>query len=345
VRIEGGLPAQASAGHVVHARVAIESLSRRPAYDVGVGFFGLPPPLTVAEPTRTLPVLAGGARAELSVALRPERRGLYQMPDLEAYTTFPFHFHHRRGTARRSPPLLVVPSFQPLADLHVPVSRRYQPGGIALTSNIGESPEYIGNRDYRPGDPTRRIDFRSWARLARPVVREFQEEYYCRVALVLDTFVPPGRRPPRGGFPGLEAAVSLCAAIADALTRGEYVLDVFAAGPELYVFRAGRHIAHFDNLLEILACVEACRRNPFDTIAPAFAEALQNVSTVIGVFLDWDDARERFMRAAVEAGSGTKLVLVRPGAPTREVGPAEAWTGPVTQLAPEAVLTGKVDAL
>ena len=70
------------------------------------------------------------------------------------------------------------------------VGKRYQPGGIALTSHIGESPEYIGNRDYRPGDSLRRIDPRAWARLATPIVREYSEEYYCRIALVLDTYVP-----------------------------------------------------------------------------------------------------------------------------------------------------------
>ena len=122
----------------------------------------------------------------------------------------------------------------PLVDVSVPVGMRHQPGGIALTSNIGESPEYIGNREYVPGEPVRRIDFRSWARLGKPVVREFQEEYYCRIALVLDTHVVPKMTwgsferwaegwyfPYEQGpeeFPELEAAVSMTAALADALS-------------------------------------------------------------------------------------------------------------------------------
>jgi len=81
----------------------------------------------------------------------------------------------------------VLPDFRPADAITVPGSARYQPGGIALTSNVGESPEYIGNRDYRAGDPLRRIDFRSWGRLAKPVVREYQEEYFSRIGVVLDT--------------------------------------------------------------------------------------------------------------------------------------------------------------
>src|SRR5690606_17421882 len=146
--------------------------------------------------------------------------------------------------------LLVVPSFEPLQDVVLPITRRYQPGGIVLASKVGESPEYIGSREYRTGDPARDIDYRSWARLARPVVRESQEEYFCRVALILDTYVSRWTRMPREGHEPMEAAVSLTAAVADALTRGEHVIDIFAAGPEIHVFRAGRHAASVDQVLE-----------------------------------------------------------------------------------------------
>ena len=43
------------------------------------------------------------------------------------------------------------------------------------------------------GDPLRKIHWRSWARRGKPVVKEYQEEYFSRIALVLDTFLP--RRP------------------------------------------------------------------------------------------------------------------------------------------------------
>ena len=209
------------------------------------------------------------------------------------HSTFPFNLCRTAsrpadapdGAHRKS--LLLYPRFHPIAGIAVPVSARYQPGGIPLSSSVGESPEYIGNREYHPGDSMRQIDHRSWARLAKPIVREFQDEYYCRLALVLDTFVPGKTRPGPEGFPNLEAAISLAAAVADALARGEYIIDIFAAGPELYTFRAGRHTAHFENTLEILACVDACRTNPFRVVTPALMEELTSISTVICVFLDW----------------------------------------------------------
>jgi len=173
----------------------------------------------------------------------------------------PFHLNRSGSAALPGKSLLVLPAFHQLTSVDLPVGSKFQPGGIALTSNVGESPEYVGNREYVPGEPARRLDFRSWARLGKPVVREYQEEYYCRIALILDTYMPSDtwltrnlkslrqRYLSKSEDPQpvnvLEAGISLTASIADALSRGEYLIDLFAAGPELYVFRAGRHTAHF----------------------------------------------------------------------------------------------------
>jgi uncharacterized protein (DUF58 family) len=283
-----------------------------------------------------------GEHRSASIQLRPYRRGLYTLPPPRAYSTFPFNLTRDGRSQAEASTVLVLPHFHPLAGLDVPIGTRYQPGGIALTSNVGESPEYIGNREYVPGDAARRIDHRSWARLAKPVVREYQEEYYCRVALVLDTFVPRRRRSGRRGFAALEAAISLSASVADALSRGEYLIDLFAAGPELYVFRAGRHTAHFENILEIVACVEACHHNPFETIAPALADELTNISTVIGVLLDWDASRRVLARTAVEMGCSVKLLVVCDGETSE---PIDFDEGQVIRLSVDQIEQGGIEVL
>lgn len=345
VSVRGQMPDRAVAGHEVTAVFRFTNRSRGPAYDLGVGFFHLPACVREAEGRAMLPRLAPGESVRVEVRLSPLRRGLHALGDAYAYSTFPFNFS--RNWPLRCPGglLLVLPDFQPLARVELPVGSRYQPGGIALTSKVGESPEYIGSRDYHPGDSTRRIDFRSWARLAHPVVREYQEEYYCRVGLVLDTFVPGKRKPPPSGFDNLEAAVSLTAAAADALSRGEYVIDLFAAGPELYVFRAGRHTAHFENVLEILACVEPCRQNPFDAVSPALADELENISAVVFVLLDWDASRRQLVRAAAEAGCSARVVIVTEGSTTDPIDGDPAWGDSIRVLSPQQVRTGAPEIL
>jgi uncharacterized protein (DUF58 family) len=350
IEVRGRFPEKAIAGQPVAARFTIINRSRICARDLGVEGFDLPRSLKRVDDSMAVPGLAPGASADASLTVMPLRRGVYAWPGWRVFTTFPFGLFRTNvrsvpnDAAQAGGSLLVYPRFHPLSAIEVPISARYQPGGIALSSNVGESPEYIGNREYRPGDSTRHLDHRAWARLAAPVVREFQEEYYCRVALVLDTFVPGNRWPGPDGFQNLEAAVSLSAAIADALAHGEYIIDIFAAGPELYVFRAGRHTAHFENVLEILASIDACRANPFRKVTPALADELSNISSVIGVFLDWDQDRANLVRTAVEAGCSVKVAIVHDGATTVSWTAAES-SGTIAQYAPQAVRAGSVGAL
>ncbi|TWT83442.1 hypothetical protein CA13_49070 [Planctomycetes bacterium CA13] len=342
LRLQHDLPDRTTAGQDFAGTFTVVNEGKRTAYDVSASFFGLPKSFESLDKETTHGDLLPGESLQTAVRLRTCRRGIYTLHRPRAYSTFPFQLFRDGRCQSDAPTLLVLPHFHPLIGLDLPVGARYQPGGVALTSNIGESPEYIGNREYVAGDSSRRIDYRSWARLGRPIVREYQEEYYCRVALVLDTFVPPDRKAGREGFPDLEAAISLSAAIADALSRGEYLIDLFAAGPELYVFRAGRHTAHFDNVLDIVAGVDACRKNPFETVAPALADELNNISTVVGVFLDWDQSRRQLVRAAVERGCSVKIFVVKDGETSE---PIEFDEGNVVQLGIAEIRDGAIETL
>ncbi len=330
IDVLGRFPEKATVGQIVEAQYTLANRGKWTAYDLGFRFFRLPGGFASVDPEATLGHLRPGRSLSTTVRLNPLRRGLHTLLPPRAYSTFPFNLARDGRSQAEKSSVLVLPHFFPIAELDIPVGSRYQPGGIALTSNVGESPEYIGNREYVPGDSARQIDHRSWARLARPAVREYQEEYYCRVALVLDTFVPRGRKPGREGFPDLEAAISLSASLGEALSRGEYLIDLFAAGPELYVFRAGRHTAHFENILEIVACVDACRDNPFHKVAPALADELSSISTVICVFLDWDSTRRELARTAVEMGCSVKILIVRDGETTEPIDFEEGSIVPLT---------------
>lgn len=343
VRVDA--PERASVGQTLEIRCQVTNPARRPRYAIGAGLFFMPLEFDRGTNSPVVDVIGPGGSAAFRLPLTPRRRGHYRMPGVMAYSTFPLNLYRTPAGSSDEWPLLVLPTFHPVHAIDVPLGTRYQPGGIALTSNIGESPEYIGNREYVAGDSIRHIDFRAWARLSKPAVREYQEEYYCRIALVLDTCTGKKTPPDPAGFPDFEAAVSLTAAAADALSRGEYLIDLFAAGPELHIFRAGRHTAHFDNVLEILAGVGHTVENPFARLAPALVDELRNISTVICVLLDWDETREHLVRAAVEAGCSVKVLIVRDGETTRPLDAVHAWTPHVRQFTPAAVQSGGVDTL
>ena len=325
-------------------RISVRNRGRFPVFDLSAGFFLLPAAVSVRKEALVLNELKPGESAELELVLVPRQRGFYELPSLEVFSLFPFHMW-RNGPSKSVRSLVVFPEFTPLTSLGLEIGRRYQPGGMLYSSSIGESAEYIGNREYRPGDMLRKIDFRSWGRLARPAVKEYQEEYYCRIALVLDTFVDPSERRKQNGFPSLEAAVSLSAAVSHYISGGEYVLDIFAAGPDLYTFRSGRNIAHFKNVLEILACVRECRDNPFQTIAPAFVSELSNITTVVFILLDWDPARESFVRHALECGAAVRNIIVRSTETTADYRGMDQSSCTFSALTPEQISGRGVEAL
>lgn len=336
------IPDRVVAGATLHGTALIHNKGRLPAYDVGAAFFNLPSGLRYENLDTYIESLPSGEAATIPFQIDAKHRGSYPLPCYRAYTAFPFRL--LRSGASRKPVgnLLVLPAFTPVESMEVPVGRRYQPGGVALTANIGESPEYIGNREFRPGDSIRRLDMRAWARIGQPVVREYQEEYYLRVALVLDTYAGNRFQQKKDGN-RLEAAISLTATIVDALSRGEYLLDIFAAGPELYSLRTGRGASHFDTVLEILACIESCKTNPFDIITPVLSDELGKISTVIFVFLDWDATRREMLRTAVECGCTGRVFIVNEGETTVPLEPYESVE--MTVLHPDAIHAGSITSL
>jgi len=301
----------------LHVDVEVEQMGRLRGADLVVIPHRLPGPIdSVPDEGVMLGDLRRGHISRVRIGLRCTKRGAYLLRGFRVETGFPFGILRARRTFRDERQLLVLPKFSPLARLLLPTGRRYQPGGVALASVIGESFEYLGNREYREGDNPRDIDWRATARMQRPIVREWVEEYMLRVAVILDTHVPKelARRELQERREAFERAVSVAAAVSDYMARQDYLVDIFAAGPNLYHLTAGRSLAYLDQILEILACVDENPDEPFEVIEPQIAEMMSRISTVICVLLDWNEARREFVHRLSVQGVAVKVIILRDGA-------------------------------
>lgn len=334
VRLEGDLPARLTARRSVPVVMRVSADGARPSGSLvaGWGWGGRETAGLSFEPSECFLDAGPGRPGEARLEVRAERRGRFLLPSFGIGRTDPLGL---LSTARASEPSRVVlayPRFFTLDDLDLPAGRRYQPGGIPLASNLGDSTEFVGTREFREGDPLRRIHWRSWARRGKPVVKEYHEEYFSRVALVLDTYLR--RRPRPVERESFEAAISVLASIADHMSRSEEVVDIFAAGPDLYEVSAGRSLGYLDNVLDVLACLEPCHDPPFEVLGPRLDERLAQLTTVVAVVLDWDERREAFLRRIRSMGVAVRTFVVHEG-PTRL--PFEAMgdvLGPITHLTP-----------
>ena len=332
--LERDLPRRVAAGATVPLRARVTNPGWRSLYDFTLREVSEPRGLELERLPELTPALPGKSELEVHYAIKPLRRGVYTFPGPRVMSAFPFGLYFAQRRIKAPAKLLVTPRFHPLDGLSLPAGRKHQPGGLELVSQVGDSEEFIGNREYRSGDRLRDLDQRAWARVGKPIVREFQQEYLTRIALVVDTYAPRQRRD------DLEAGISLCAAVADALSRLEYVVDLFAAGPELYRLQAGRSLGYLDDILDVLACLQPVEQSPFGVLGPRLLDEVRELSTCVLVLLDWDEERVAFAQTILDLGVELKVYVVREGPPTLDPTTFGGRSGPPRLLTPAEVTQG-----
>jgi uncharacterized protein (DUF58 family) len=320
------LPRVATAGQPLLYRVVVTNLTRHPQFGISVGEdFGDPRPgyeefannpepgekernpfdrffrfyrwlwliarKQIATGTEeALPPLVLRKPVELQMRLTPQRRGHLHLQGVKFAVPDPFGLC-RSYTRHKSPAsVLVLPKRYRLPQIDLPGSMEYQPGGVTLASNLGESEEFVALREYRRGDPLRHIHWKSVGKTGKLVVKEFQNEYFVRHALILDTFLE------RSDSPVFEEAISVAASFACELNTQETLLDLLFVGPHAYSMTTGHGVCQVDHLLEILASVQPCTTKPFSELGGLVLQQIGLVSGCVCVFLNWDEDRQELVR-------------------------------------------------
>ena len=370
LRGERRLPRHATVGVPLHYRVELENPSRRAARRLRVAerlpdprpdlvsfltmrapgeqrvnpldrLFGYPRWRWLVQQGRradaarevSLPDLAAGQRTSLELELVPRRRGFLRLEELEVSRSDPLGLARRAISVAPPQRLLVLPRRYAVPPQRPPGHRRLQPGGVSLASSVGDSREFVGLRDYRPGDSRRHIHWAAWARCGEPVVKEYQNEYFSRQALILDTFPAPDRGA------DFETAVSVAASFVEPMQGGDALLDLMFVADRTYTLTGGRGLMSGQSLLEVLACVEPAPPSGFGDLARAVLGHAPVLSACLCVLLDWD--RPRWELAGRLRALGLPVrVLVVGGPPLLEPGPLADLPGSLQRVDPAAPAAG-----
>ena len=263
-----------------------------------------------------IPPLPANGEVEAQVEIFPLRRGILRFTGVTLARPDPLGLFRSFSKVSAPQTVLILPRRYPMPPIALPGAMRYQEGGIALAANVGRSEEFVALREYRHGDPMRHIHWRSWAKAGKPIVKEFEDEFFVRHALVLDTFDDE----PNSEV--LEESVSVAASFACTVLTQESLLDLLFVGNQSYCFTAGRGLAHADQMLEILASVKHCADRPFETLEHLVLNHISAVSGCICVLQRWDDARKSFVKKLRALGLPLLvLVVLRPGEAKPDAGP------------------------
>lgn len=268
-----------------------------------------------------LPELPPRLATEVELTLTPLRRGYLQFAPLRVQRPDPlglFLAERRTGSRER---LLVLPRRYPVAWRAWSGGSRERLGGASVAATTGGSLEYAASREYRAGDPRRLIDWRGWARLGSPVVKEFHDECFVRQALVLDT----ASDGPEDRF---EAAVSVAASFAAVAPEAAGVVELLFVGSRAFRVEAGPGLGTSAGMLEALACAAPAPPDHFALLERAVMKHADDLSAAVLVLLDWDEPRRALARRLHALGADL-LVLVVTGD-----GEGGAALDPIPELSP-----------
>ena len=369
IQLSGNLPDRVVVGQTVQLKYVLKNIARLPAYNLYLGFGALPEAIEQVAGGHEVWRLGPGETAEVTVAIRPRRRGCYRIKQPICQSGFPFNLFSFGSSRDEQESLIVLPAFSLLQIPLKHISRYAHAGGARLAGSTGVYLEYAGNRPFLQGDSPRNIDARAWARLSVPATKEFHDDFDNCNGLVLDTGVPEvisGSRSKE--FKELEAAVSLCASVAFTINN-DCLIDFLLAGPDLHQFTAWPRMVRLDKIHEILAGVEPSRGFSLEQIAPKLANRFYEISEVVFILLKWDNAYRQLLELADRAGCHCKVLLIsrsdemNPARQRRDgmnmdqgnVSPVRAfsfrasngvsWTENVQLLSPDDILNGQIERL
>ncbi len=221
---------------------------RRPAYSLEVW-----PDVPGASviPARFL-VLSPSGEAEGVARLTFPRRGEFAVRGLVVATTFPFGFFRKALILPEPTRVLVHPRVHPVPEVEAPPN---DPGDERGRLQPGAGGDFLGLRDFRPGDPPKWIAYRRSAGIDPPLVREFERLASPVLWVALSNVLPPGA----DGEARLEEAIEKAASVAvAAIRRGRRVGLVSLNG----VVDPGAGEAQGLRLLDALATMPAMEMNP-----------------------------------------------------------------------------------
>jgi hypothetical protein len=341
ILVTGALPDRIVAGEVAHLTYTVRNIGRLSAYHLRVRFRALPEAIEQTAEAQVAGRLGPGQAVDVTVAIRPQRRGCYRLRPPVCESSFPFNLFHFGRSPDDEESLIVLPAFS-WWDVSLPyVSRHVNASSLRPAGRTGTSPEYIGNRPFQPGDPPRRIDVRAWARLSVPATKEYDDDLDNYAALVLDTRVPGRPLGPRAGrarsgssragrlllhflrgrkahqdgrgapppVKELEAAISLCASMAYTIHK-DCLIDLLLAGAEPHSFTSLPRATRLDRVQEILAAVEPAPDYTAEQVGGLWEDRLEEISEVIFVVRRWDRTYQRLAQMAEQAGCHCTVLVV-----------------------------------
>ncbi|NLO19094.1 MAG: DUF58 domain-containing protein [Ignavibacteria bacterium] len=168
--------------------------------------------------------------------------------------------------------------------------------GLHKSPYHGFSVEFAEHRQYRPGDETRHIDWKVFARTNRYYVKEFEEETNLRCNIVLDKSGSMAYTS-KGNIPKFEYAIYLAAAIAYMLINQRDATGLALYDTEIETYLPPKSKASYiHEILRTLARTETSNETGTAKALDGLAERIKRRGLVV-IMSDFFDEPESILNA------------------------------------------------
>jgi uncharacterized protein (DUF58 family) len=268
----------------INYTVSNASSGSRSFVEVSSHFYGALAPSgeTKALATEILP--RGTAR--VSSALRDLRRGDFVLAPPVVSSGDPFGlFVAKREVDESECPstrVTVFPRTFHIESLAISSDLSWTFSGLEPTNRAGAGGDFLGTREYRPGDSVRTIHWPLSARMGELIVKEFERTSSTEVSILLDLDARAVWGSDREST--LEYSIRIAASVADyALGRGNTV-QLVGHSSRFLRFPPGKGAYHQQTLMHFLATLQATGTTPFDVVINQVAPQLREGGSAVIVF-------------------------------------------------------------
>lgn len=238
--------------------------------------------------------------------LQPLRRGVIHLKEMHAVLPDVFGIFQRSVKLDQKEDILIVlPKRYRMDSFDFIGQARSQVGGESSTSVQGQSGEFVSLREYRPGDPPKHIHWPSWGRTGKPILKEYEEVFFPRYGLVIDTSI-------RAEYEDIfEEVISVAATLASEVDTEESLIDVMFIQQGAKVQTVGKNVERMELMLELLASVEMDPVPDWEALRKAVVKHADELTTCFVILGDWDKGRAAFIQKLVSQGVPIVVLVVQ----------------------------------
>jgi len=240
------------------------------------------------------------------------RRGLHRFGSVRLESSFPFLFFRKAVEVPTETEILVYPRLGEIARGLLPGGRPRELVVASRTGDRGGRDRFYGLREFRTGENPRLIHWKSSARLARPLVKQMENEETREVWILLDNVTKDPEDD--AALDRLELAVSFAATLARDLIEDDYQVGILFAASEFRPVPMRGGETHLHHMLRELALIGPAPEADFEEFASQAAKAVLPGALVYAVLAEDSKAKTASLcRTLVHAGRATMVEVASPG--------------------------------